>query len=715
LAASSSTIARRIPTGGNLVPSIQELIGDVRAGEILLPEFQRGYVWNGDQVRGLVQSLYRKHPTGHFLIWKTSHPTKVRGGEVSQDGHSLLLLDGQQRLTSLFVLFEGKAPPFYEGESLFFNLFFNMQTSEFRFWQKSMMEGSPDWISVHAFLKESLNAYLERLPQLGEAERTLVQANLARLAQLDAIRNYTYQIDQLSGEDLTTEQVVDIFNRVNSAGTPLTKADLATAHICSLWPQARAELRKFSSEMAVHRFGIDLDFLVRSIAGVASGSVLLEGSFYRVPIEDLQTAWKKVRTSFEHLVNVLRHDAYVDTISDLPTRNVLIPMTVYLARHGSAFTDETVQRKFIRWMFLAGLWGRYSGSAETTLQKDVSLLDADDPTAQLVERIIDQRGRIRLEARDLADRSALSAYYKFSYIVARAKGAKDWFTGLTLYKQAVGTSNGLESHHVFPKAVLTKAGYSPSKDKVLVNQVANRAFLTQKANRKISSTPPVEYMKEIQANHPGALQAQSIPMNQDLWVTDRYEDFLAQRCRLLAAAMNDFLDSLVPDEVAKKDMALQIPELIKRGESVQLEFKRSLRWDYQQTIKNKAVERVIAKTVAGFANAKGGTLLIGIDDDGNVLGLEPDYQSLGKPNRDGFELQVTQVLSSALGESVLAFVTVTFHEIDGKDVCQIVAEPSDHPVYLTDGGQQALYVRMGNLTKALPVDEAVKYVGGHWS
>lgn len=694
--------------------TIQELIADVRAGEILLPEFQRGYVWNGDQVRGLVQSLYRKHPTGHFLIWKTSRPTKIRGGEVSQEGHSLLLLDGQQRLTSLFVLFEGQPPPFYEGESLFFNLYFNMQTEEFRFWQKSMMEGSPDWISVHAFLNEGLTAYLERLPGLPDREQTLIQANLARLAQLDAIRNYSYQTDYLSGENLTTEQVVEIFNRVNSAGTPLTKADLAIAHICSIWPEARDELRRFSAAMSKQRFGVDLDFLVRSIAGVASGSVLLEGSFFKVPSENLQTAWKEVRQSFEHLVNVLRHDAFIDSLDDLPTKNVLIPLTVYLAQHGSAFTDEIIKRKFVRWMFLAGLWGRYSGSAESTMQKDVSLLGAEDPTGALVERIIDQRGRIRIEARDIADRSASSPYFRFTYTLARANGAKDWFTGLTLYKQAVGSSNGLESHHIFPKAVLRRAGLSLDEHRGLINQVANRAFLTQKANRAISASAPDEYLPNVQADHPGSLQAQSVPMNQELWRVERFAEFLDARCRLLAAAMNDFLDGLVPEEVAKKDLGLQIPEMIRRGESAGLEFKSSLRWDHQQQRCNKVLEKVIAKTVAGFANAKGGVLLIGVDDEGTVLGLEADYATLSRGNRDDFERQITQVLGSALGESVLAFVTTTFHEIGGHDVCQLAVEACDHPVYLLDSGERALFVRMGNLTKALPVDEAVKYVGSNW-
>ena len=466
--------------------------------------------------------------------------------------------------------------------------------------------------------------------------------------------------------------------------------------------------------MEDHRFGIEPDFLVRAIAGVASGSVLLEGSFFTVPVEDLQAAWKKVHQAFEHLVNVLRHDAFVDSIENLPTKNVLIPLTIYLANHGCAFTNEILQRKFLRWMFLAGLWGRYSGSSEAAMQRDVALLEAEDPTNQLIEHIIDQRGRVRIEARDLLNRQASSPFFKFSYVVARANGAKDWFTGLTLYKQAVGESNGLESHHIFPKGVLTKAGYSAADDKALINQVANRAFLTQKANRKISASLPADYLPNVEKVHPGALQPQSVPMNHELWKTQNFEDFVSERCRLLAHAMNEFLDTLVPEAVDAGGMAQQIPELIARGESAEFEFKSSLRWDYKQSGINKALERAVAKTVAGFANAKGGTLLIGVDDDGNVLGLEPDFEALGKGNRDRFELRLTQILASALGESVLAFVTVTFHEVDTQDVCLVVVDRSDHPVYLADEGGPSLYVRMGNQTKPMPIDEAVKYVGTNW-
>ena len=252
------------------VRSIKDLLSQINRGEILLPEFQRGYVWNRNQVRELMQSLYRNHPTGHLLIWRTYKPALVRGGAAAGDGHSRLLLDGQQRLTTLYVLFEGKAPQFYEGESLFFDLYFNVQTEEFRFWQKSRMAKNPAWISIHRFLSETLNVLLQRLPELDTERREVIQANLAQLSRLDQIRNYTYTVDQVSGDEFTVDEVVKIFNRVNSKGTPLKKADLALAHICSIWPQARAEMRKFQTEMAQRVFKMDFTFLVRCLAGVAT-------------------------------------------------------------------------------------------------------------------------------------------------------------------------------------------------------------------------------------------------------------------------------------------------------------------------------------------------------------------------------------------------------------------------------------------------------------
>ena len=177
----------------------------------------------------------------------------------------------------------------------------------------------------------------------------------------------------------------DIFNRVNSRGTPLTRADLALAHVCSIWPEARAELREFSARMAEQGFGVDLSFLVRCMVGVATGSVMLEGSFVRTPATELQDAWKAMQPAFEHLASVLRHEAFIGGLGDLPTVNVLVPAAIFLARQNGQFPSDAVKRRFIRWIYLAGLWARYSGASETKLQQDVAMVSGRDrdPTHEL--------------------------------------------------------------------------------------------------------------------------------------------------------------------------------------------------------------------------------------------------------------------------------------------------------------------------------------------
>jgi Protein of unknown function DUF262 len=226
------------------MPKVDELLTDIGHGTLKLPEFQRGYVWTRDQVRTFVQSLYRGHPTGHLLIWHAYGPVKARGTSAESPGTTLLLLDGQQRLTTLYALITGKPPPFYDGEHLFFDLHFNVVDEEFSFYNKSLMDGNPVWISVHEFLRKGMNTYLDELYDLPEADQQVARQSLSKLNGLDKIHSYYYQIDDLKDPKLTLDEVVEIFNRVNSKGTPLSRADLAMAHICTYWPEDHTRLRR---------------------------------------------------------------------------------------------------------------------------------------------------------------------------------------------------------------------------------------------------------------------------------------------------------------------------------------------------------------------------------------------------------------------------------------------------------------------------------------
>lgn len=155
---------------------------------------------------------------------------------------------------------------------------------------------------------------------------------------------------------------------------------------------------------------------------------------------------------------------------------------------------------------------------------------------------------------------------------------------------------------------------------------------------------------------------------------------------------------------------MDIKQLIKEGENDSVEFKSSVRYDYHRKTTNRDLELVIAKTLVGFMNASGGKLLIGVSDQGDILGLEKDLKTLKHKNKDGFERKIFQVITDYIGREACYNSKVTFHKIDEKPICMINVEPSTTPVYFKDGENITFYVRTGNATHPLSVEEAINYL-----
>ncbi len=167
---------------------------------------------------------------------------------------------------------------------------------------------------------------------------------------------------------------------------------------------------------------------------------------------------------------------------------------------------------------------------------------------------------------------------------------------------------------------------------------------------------------------------------------------------------------------APKSADQQVRSLMAGGESAILEFKSSARWDLKENKASKLIEQIIVKTAAGFLNVEsGGTLLIGVDDNGKILGLEDDYKTMGqRPTRDGYENWLTTLLLGEFGKDSSPLIRTTFHNIDGKDVCQLVFKSSPRPVFVKDGNNEHLYIRTGNSTRLLTSREAVEYCKQRW-
>lgn len=153
---------------------------------------------------------------------------------------------------------------------------------------------------------------------------------------------------------------------------------------------------------------------------------------------------------------------------------------------------------------------------------------------------------------------------------------------------------------------------------------------------------------------------------------------------------------------------------IARGESASLEFKSTFRWDLRENRINRSLETVVIKTLAGYMNGQGGTLLIGVADSGSIVGLEKDYSALKKPDRDGFEQVLMTSMASKLGADACQCVEAVFHSVEGKDVCRVIVSLAHRPVYVRDGETPKLYVRTGVSTRELNVQEAIDYTTTRW-
>lgn len=162
------------------------------------------------------------------------------------------------------------------------------------------------------------------------------------------------------------------------------------------------------------------------------------------------------------------------------------------------------------------------------------------------------------------------------------------------------------------------------------------------------------------------------------------------------------------------ELARDLPYFIEGGESESVEFKASARWDYRQAKLNKSLEDVVVKTIAGFMNNHGGTLLIGVDDQGAVIGLEGDYKTLKKNGQDGFQQYIMNTISTRIGTDMCPLIHVIFHDVENKDVCRLLIEASPRPVYVKDKTTRRYFLRVGNATRELDVHEAIEHVKQRW-
>ena len=693
---------------------VQFLLEDIKNKNIVLPEFQREFTWNKQQVKNLLDSMLAGYPIGSLLIWKTVNPPALKNLPISKvEGSVKVLLDGQQRLTALYLLIRGEVPPYYKKiDKDPRDLYYNLKNQKLKYYMPQEMDNNPPWVKVVNCFKDVIDPNKIAKEEAKESESEFVDLyprfndNLKEINDLKKASLSIMRVDQESN----LNDALTVFDRVNTGGTPLTEADIALAYMCSTWKDARRNLKRKIEEMKEEGFDFNLNFMVRAMNAVINYRAEYD-ALHENTEEDLKKGWEELDSILDYLLNFLKNRAYIYSTKDLSTYNVLIPVIGYLGKIGGEFESEQELSKMLRWIYAALYRSRYSGSVDQRLQEDLEALNDEDPLESIINLLEKEEGSLRVTKGELQERGIRHPLYNMMNFIIRKKGGVDWKNHLDL-SNPIGSDYSVERHHVFPRAVLKKAGYRTSKNREhynKVHEIANRVPLTKSGNLDIFDNKPSDYLPQVESNNPGNLKKFLIPQNKNLWKIDNYEEFLEKRRELIAEEINNFMEGLLRTEGEKINPA----KLTNQEESKTLEFKSSLRWDYYQNEANKDLEKVIAKTVAAFLNTEGGYLLIGVKDDGTVLGLENDYNTL-RGGKDEFLQKVVQVVNNYLGENNHAFIESEFFEVDGKEVCWVKVDKSPRPVYLEDNQDNKFYVRTQNSSRELTGEEADRYKEDHF-
>jgi len=556
--------------------SVLDLVSMIQRGDLRLPEMQRGYVWRATRVRDLFDSLYRGYPSGNILVWETDFAMPQRNMAVGQQENPFrgfkLLLDGQQRLTSLSAILRGE-PVQVRGRKKPIEILFNLELPEtleevleveededsdpfgtdddedadqdlsieeraqkLTFVVSSRRLASlPNWIKVTDVFKSDNDASFLKKAGVKGFDDPRYEKYAARLQQLRAIRKYMYSV-QILERGMTYDEVTGVFVRVNSLGAKLRSSDLALAQITARWRGTLAVLDEFSEECDEAGFPIELGTLIRGLIVHITAQCRFK-TVSSLSLEELQNGWVGAKKCLRYAVNFLTKNAGIESPALLTSPYALLTLS-FAAKQFDGKLSKGGAARLEFWVRVANGRGRYSrGSSETYLDQDLAWIRSGKPLSGLTDAIRQQFGRIHFDVEEFEGRNQRASLFRLMFQALTSAGALDWNSGIRISVENYGADHKLQFHHIFPKAVLRER-YPKSE----INDIANLAFIGGRTNRSISAKQPKDYLPMVIAKQgEEALISQCVPVDRSLWTLEKYSEFMAARRKLLAARVNKYL------------------------------------------------------------------------------------------------------------------------------------------------------------------------------
>ncbi len=738
--------------------TLKDLVGYIQMGEIGLPDIQRPFVWKNAKVRDLFDSMYRGYPVGYLLLWQNAltEDSKTIGEDQKQKPPRLLIVDGQQRLTSLYAVVRG-VPVLrenYEREPI--QIAFNPVEEKFEVADAAISRDTAYIPSISVlWAKETkitkvIREYTERLQAvrpLSEQEVDKIEDSILKVYGLDG---FPFTALELSAS-IDEEAVSDVFVRINSKGTPLNQSDFILTLMSVFWDEGRSQLEAFCRQARVPASGApssfnhfikpDPDQLLRVGVGLGFKRARLKYVYSLLRGKDLETGlfsderrlaqFKVLQEAQNPVLNLQYWHDFLKSIRQAGFRgekmissqnNLLMSYVFYLMGRTEFGVEEFRLRGVIaRWFFMSSLTGRFTGSPESAMEFDLARfrgLTTSDQFIRTLEQACDMAmtddfWSITLP-NDLATSSPRSPSlfaYNASLVLLDAKALFSKLKVAELLDPSTQAMRAaVERHHLFPKAHLKTLKIIETRE---TNQIANYAMVEWGDNSDISDEAPAKYLPVMQARFGSdelkrMYRWHALPEN---WEHLEYPRFLEKRRDLMAEVIRDGYRTLAAGyEEAPIATTLSVAQLVNSGESGEVEFKSTLRINQHTGQKDPRMELAVLKTIAGFLNTAGGRLVVGVRDDGTPLGVEADEFA----SEDKMGLHLVNRVNVRMGPSAMTFAHVRFDEYEERRVMVVECYKSAKPIFVKDGDAEHFYIRTGPSTTQLTPSQTQEYIQQRW-
>ncbi len=498
---------------------VKQLVADYRAGHIVIPEFQREYVWKKSKAPKLIDSLYRGFPISSLLLWESSEGARARRRDPRPTHAPTVswLIDGQQRVITLARTMNGD-----EGIDVVFHP--EEKENAFRL-ANAATRNDRNWFRVADLWDDDLYRQLRRNLD-GGAFADKREAGFERVRDI-----LEYEVPLVRMVDYSFDDAVNAFTRINTLGVRLKVEDIESAKVAARHTGFIAdEVVPFLESLRHHGFTrLNVMHLFRACAFVAQPDGRSRTPLHELERSEVLSAWNKTQRATEQAMGLVRSELGLVNMEILWSGSLLVPLIVLCA---ITPPRQRESRALVAWLALAALLHRYSGSSETTLDQDLRACRDSDPIGALLANLRQIRSSLTADADDFAgalnDRSGLLA----AYIACMHRGILDFFTGGKVLLQT-----SVDRHHILPRAQFSE------KVRSTADNVANIAFIAGDVNKSIGQSGPEVYLKRI----PGrVLKSQCVPSDGHLWAIDQAGQFWEARRALLAESFNEFLKDALP-------------------------------------------------------------------------------------------------------------------------------------------------------------------------